>query len=975
MADYHSRTEKRQAMQNKGKKNNTGKNGNVPAGGGGGNKKKSIFKRVLLILTLLFLFFILAGTITVFAIIKDSPALNPAALKDPVSTQILDKNNKAFTTVFQNEKRIYANINEIPDQVQQAFISTEDARFYKHFGIDPYRIGGAVVANLTHGFGSEGGSTITQQVIKNSYLSPKKTLTRKIQEAYLAIKLEQKYTKKQILEMYLNKIYLGESAYGVGTASKVYFGKKVENLSLAQSAMLAALPKAPSHYDPLDNPTDAKNRRNLVLDLMVKHKAITQAQADKAKAVPMDKMLKGHQKLAKSKSKYDAYVNYVYHELVQVKKVISKDEFYSGGLKIYTALDPKAQSRLEDVLNNDANFPGVKDNFEAGATIVDTQTGAIRAIGGGRNYQYGDLNWGTSPKANQVGSTAKPILDYGPAIDYLKWSTGHIVDDSKFSYSGGQEVGDWDGRYEGKMTIRKALAESRNIPAIKTLLDVQDQAGNDKEKAFTNKLGFNFKNIYPSYAIGSYSSSPLQMAGAYAAFGNQGVYNQPFAVEKIVYPEGNTKTFDHEQHAAMHDYTAYMVTDMLKSVMDRSAGGTGWRANISGVPLAGKTGTQNIDSKFAKKYHLTKDEVKHGASDSWFIGYTPKLTMSIWTGYVSPYDKKGNGTFLNSEESHMGQSAFKAVMSDLVSSNTSDWKKPDSVVSKAIEKDTGLLPSKSTPSDKIIHELFVKGQAPDKVSTKYKSEKLPSPTNLQANYDAASKSISLTWDYGSKKDVKFDISGDGISQTASDTKATLNNVKPGKDYTLTVTAKSSDPKYDPSDPATVKVKVPADNTNQGKDKNQQSKAKLPAPSGVAGQYNPDNRTLSLTWSYSGDQPATFDVSVNGSTQSTTTPTLTVNNIEAGKDYKVTIVAKPQDPSKGQPSDPTTTTVKIPKDKQQQPPANGTNSNNNSGNNNSGNNNSDNSSNSNSNSSTDNSNPGNNSPDKNKNKTPDKKPAN
>lgn len=300
MADYHSRTEKRQALQN------TGKKGKPPTGGGG-KKKKSIFRRVLLILILLFLFFILAGTITVFAIIKNAPNLDPAALKDPVSSQIIDKNNKVATSVFQTQQRTYVSINKIPDLVQKAFVSTEDARFYKHFGIDPYRIGGAIVANITHGFGSEGASTITQQVIKNSYLSPKKTLTRKIQEAYLAIKLEQKYTKKQILEMYLNKIYLGEQAYGVGTASKVYFGKKVEDLTLAQSAMLAALPKAPSYFDPLSNPSAAKKRRDLVLDLMVKNKAISQAQADKAKQVSMKDMMKGHQKLTSSKSKYDAF--------------------------------------------------------------------------------------------------------------------------------------------------------------------------------------------------------------------------------------------------------------------------------------------------------------------------------------------------------------------------------------------------------------------------------------------------------------------------------------------------------------------------------------------------------------------------------------------------------------------------------------------------------------------------------------------
>ncbi|MFC7392668.1 transglycosylase domain-containing protein [Scopulibacillus cellulosilyticus] len=666
MTEYKSRAERRQAKQKDNDKQPKGKKGN----------KKGLFKRIVLIIFLVILFLVLAGVITVFAVIKQAPSLDPKLLKDPMSTTIYDKNGHKIDTVYSQQNRTYAPINKIPEVVQDAFISTEDNRFYKHFGIDPYRIGGAVVANITHGFGSEGGSTLDQQVIKNSLLTPKKTLTRKVQEAYLAIKLDQKYSKKQILEMYLNKIYLGEQAYGVGTAAKVYFGKNVKDLTLPEAAMLASLPKAPSYYDPLANPKAAKQREDLVLDTMAKNHYITQAQADKAKQVSIKEMTKDHKGLKTPKRKYTAYINYVYNELVNKKKVISKDEFYQGGLKIYTNLDPKAQQRVQDVLNNDGNFPGVKKNFQAGTALIDTKTGAIEAIGGGRHYQDG-INWATSTD-NAVGSTAKPIMDYGPAVEYENWSTAHRVVDEPYKYSNGHTLENWDGQYKGPMTIRDALAQSRNIPAVKTLHQLMGDLGQSKIKDFTNNLGFNFKNIYESYAIGSFTASPLQMAGAYAAFGNNGVYNEPYAVKSIEFPDGHTIDLDHKEHVAMHDYTAYMITDMLKSVI-HDPQGTGRDANLPGVPVAGKTGSTNIPDDYARQHGISSYDQLHGDLDSWFVGYTTDLTMAVWTGYT-PSNESDSGSFLPVSEQHYSQDIFKYVMEDLASPNTPDFKKPNSVV-------------------------------------------------------------------------------------------------------------------------------------------------------------------------------------------------------------------------------------------------------------------------------------------------------
>lgn len=719
-----SRAERRQAKRQD--------NQNQPKGQKG--KKKGLFKRIALICFLIILFLVLAGVITVFAIIKQAPTLDPKLLKDPMSTTIYDKNGHKIDTVYTQENRTYAPINKIPKVVQEAFISTEDNRFYKHFGIDPYRIGGAVVANLTHGFGSEGGSTLDQQVIKNSLLTPQKTLTRKIQEAYLAIRLDQKYSKQQILEMYLNKIYLGEAAYGVGTAAKVYFGKNVQDLTLPEAAMLASLPKAPSYYDPLANPKEAKQRQELVLDTMAKNHYITKEQADKAKQVSIKELTKNHKGLQKPKRKYNAYINYVYDELVNKKKVISKDEFYQGGLKIYTNLDPKAQQRLQDVLNNDGNFPGVKKNFQAGAAIIDTKTGAVQAIGGGRHYENG-INWATSTD-NAVGSTAKPIMDYGPAIEYQNWSTAHRVIDKPYKYKNGQSLGNWDGKYKGTMTMREALAQSRNIPAVRTLHQLLEDEGEGKIKEFTSKLGLDFKDVYESYAIGAFTASPLQMAGAYAAFGNNGVYNEPHAVTSIAFPDGHTIDLDHKEHVAMHDYTAYMITDMLKSVI-HDPQGTGRDANISGVPVAGKTGSTNIPDEYAQKHGLSSYEQLHGDLDSWFVGYTTELTMSVWTGYT-PSNDPDSGSYLPVSQQHYAQDIFKYVMQDLVSPHTPDFKKPDSVIESG-----GELYVRGHQSDDVI--------VPKHAGTDKKKEQSSSSSEEQSSTDTNSSDNS---DNSKQKDNK-----------------------------------------------------------------------------------------------------------------------------------------------------------------------------------------------------------------------------
>lgn len=637
------------------------------------NKKAVLFKKVLLYSLALMLLIILAGGIWIFSIIKNAPELSASKLQTPFSSQIYDKDGELITTLFMEQNRIKVNMQDVPDKMKRAVISIEDRRFYQHNGIDIKRIIGALVANIEEGWGSEGGSTITQQVVKRTVLSPEKTLSRKIKEAYLAIQLENRYSKNQILQMYLNNIYYGNGAYGLATASKTYFGTKdLSQLNVSQMALLAGLPNAPSYYDPFEYPERAAERRSDVLNAMVVTRTITEEQAAKAESIPVKQLVMKQKKINQNNQDrpYKAFIDQVYHELVVEQKVISDEQFYQGGLKIYTTLDADVQEKVYRLLKTDKiSYPDKQ--FEVGIALIDTQTGAIRAVGGGRDFlAIGDTNYGAQEKS-PPGSTFKPIIDYGPAIEYLNWSTAHTLIDEPYSYSDGTPIHEWDGEYWGEMTMRRALAWSRNIPALKTFQAV----GKENAAAFAGSLGIKLeKPIFEPAAIGGLSSgvTPLQLASAYAAFGNGGIYHQPYTVMKIVFQNGNKKKVQHESARAMHDYTAYMITDMLKTAMDS---GTGTAADIPGVPVAGKTGSTNIPEHLRDKY-----KIDDGLLDSWFVGYTTQYSTAIWTGY--PKFKEGNNVhYIHYDGSEdIAKEIFQQLMGNLSSPDTPDFEKPDSVI-------------------------------------------------------------------------------------------------------------------------------------------------------------------------------------------------------------------------------------------------------------------------------------------------------
>ncbi|QGH35549.1 PBP1A family penicillin-binding protein [Gracilibacillus salitolerans] len=671
--------------------------------------------RIIIATFLIFLSLLIIGGISLFALIQDTPALSEEQLQNPSTSVIYDKNENKVANITGNEHRLPVNIDDVPTQVQNAFIAIEDARFRKHSGVDLKRIAGAILANMEEGWGAEGGSTITQQVVKNTYLSPEKTLKRKAQEAYLAIQMEKNYSKDEILEMYINTIYFGHGAYGLGAAAEVYFNKDVSELTVSEAALLAGLPQRPSGYDPFKYPEAATDRREIVLSAMERHNFISSEMAEEAKNTEIESMLSQEQE----NNSYQGFIDYAIEELI--KKGFEENELYNGGFKIYTTLDPEAQAFTNEVMTGTDTIPFPDEAFKAGVVLMDTKTGAIRAIGGNRDPEAEGIqrgfNFATDIK-RQPGSTIKPILDYGPAIEYNNWSTYHQIKDEKLELDG-KEFKNYDGRFHGIVSMRESLVNSYNIPAIKTFLELE----NDQAKQFAANLGIDLEHAYPSYAIGGFGNedgvSPLKMAGAYATFGNNGQYHEPYAVTKVEYPAGEVRELESEGQKAMNDYTAYMITDMLKDVVEE---GTGTLARIDGLPMAGKTGTTN-----------PPEGISAGSTDSWFVGYTTEYTAAVWTGYETTSTEQ----FISKEDARISRLLFKEIMSHASQDiETADFTKPSSVEEVMIDTRNGKVASNHTPSSSIVAELFVKGTT---IPMEYKPVQKDTTNNNSNNQEEKEK--------------------------------------------------------------------------------------------------------------------------------------------------------------------------------------------------------------------------------------------
>lgn len=708
-------------------------------------KKHKILKRVFLSLLALGFVGLIAGAGLFFYYAKDSPALNLTKLSDSVGTRFFDQDGNLIDELGA-ESRIQLKPSEAPTVLKDAVVSVEDKRFYSHFGVDPIRIVGSALSNLKAGGVTAGGSTLTQQLIKLSFFSTKQsdqTLRRKAQEAWLAIQLERTLSKEEILTLYINKVYMANGVYGMGTAAKTYYGKDAADLTVAQAALLAGIPNAPNTYDPYTHPEAAKKRRDIVLLTMYDNKKISKDEYDKAKATAISDGLIA---LTTADDNRKVVDNYLTSAINEIKAKTGKDAF-TEGMDVYLNLDLEQQENLYNLVNSgtDVTFPD--DEMQVASTITDPTTGAVVAQIGGRkiadNVQFGinrATNAGTTGR--DVGSTMKPLIDYGPAIEYNNYSTGEIINDSPYKYPGTDiSVRNADREYWGNITLRTALTDSRNVPAVKTLMDV----GVGKAGEFLGKLGITLDKIEGSTAI----SAPLsteQLAGGYGAFANGGVYSKPYYVNKIVYQDNTEVTFKPESSQAMKDTTAYMITDVLKDVVQD---GTGVVANIDGLIQAGKTGTSNYDETVYDK--IIGD--KNGTPDVSFVGYTTNYVVAVWTGYDDYYHAV-------SQDAHaLAATIYKYTMAKLAEGvpNT-DWEMPD-----------GLVRSGG--------ELYLKDHydEPEEVTPSSSSSTAPSSTSSSSTTSESSSSSTVP---SSSEEPPVSSSSSSESTTPSSSESTVQSSAP-----------------------------------------------------------------------------------------------------------------------------------------------------------------------------------------------------
>ena len=586
-------------------------------------------------ISLFFLLLILGGLVFGYYASK-APTLSEKDLIATTSSKIYDNQNNLIADLGA-EKRINVKTNEIPTDLVNAIVAIEDHRFFNHRGVDFIRIGGAFFSNLRGG--RQGGSTLTQQLIKLTYFSTSssdQTLSRKIQEAWLATQLEQKATKQEILTYYINKVYMSNGNYGMQTAARSYYAKDLKDLSLPQVALLAGMPQAPNQYDPYTNPEAALQRRNLVLKEMLDMKSITNEQYESAVNTPVTD---GLQSLTGS-SNYPAYMDNYLKEVIQQVEEETGYNVLTTGMDVYTNVDTAAQKRLWDIYNSDeyVNYPD--NELQVASTIIDVTNGKVIAQLGSR-HQSSNVSFGTNQAVEtnrDWGSTMKPISDYAPAIEYEEYnSTGVTIPDTPYNFPGtNTQINNWDRQYYGNISMVYALQQSRNVTAVRAL----EKVGLKKAQKFLSSIGIDYPEMVYANAISSntsdssnkYGASSEKMAAAYATFANGGTYYKPQYVNRVVFSDGTTKNFETSGTRVMKEATAYMMTDMLKSVI---TAGLGYNANISGLYHAGKTGTSNYADNELKK--LTKDYSYSSivTPDESFVGYTTQYSMAVWTGYTN----------------------------------------------------------------------------------------------------------------------------------------------------------------------------------------------------------------------------------------------------------------------------------------------------------------------------------------------------
>ncbi|MFT8872918.1 MAG: PBP1A family penicillin-binding protein [Sporolactobacillus sp.] len=554
------------------------------------------------------------------------------------SSVIVDEQGREISRLYA-ENRDPVTLKQIPERVQDAFIATEDVRFYQHSGIDLRGTMRALVTDVFAGEKEEGGSTITQQLARNAYLSDEKTWFRKFKEAAIAIDLERRYSKKQILEMYLNQLYFGHGVYGVQMAAQFFFGKNVGDLTEEEAALLAALPKGPNGYSPLLHPQKALERRNLVLDLLHKYGYIGASQTAQLKGTTLG--LNVHK--IQVNPQYDTYIDMVKQEAEQ-RYHISLEDLTRGGYRIVVPINMTAQAASYAAFQDNRYFRGTNPNVSPqGAFVLMNKSGAVLAVQGGRNYVTGSYNRVCVQR--QPASAFKPLAVYGPALDSGRYQPYSLLQDKEVTYPQYDNYApkNYSGKYSGEMTMYNALTVSENAPAVWLL----NQIGISTSKSYLQKLGMDIPDKGLAIALGGleHGVTPLQMASAYTAFDNRGEKADPYFIDAIYNNEGQKIAADHPNETKVFSkQTAWYMTRMLQSVVQSGTA----RAGRSRTAIAGKTGSTAYTAS--------------GLRDAWFVGYTPDVVGSVWIGY----DQTNSSQFLNGT-SDDAVLLFKSVINQMSS--------------------------------------------------------------------------------------------------------------------------------------------------------------------------------------------------------------------------------------------------------------------------------------------------------------------
>ena len=685
------------------------------------HKKLKIFLIVIFSLGILGL--IATGFFFALVIKTANPKYDVSKLYNQESSIIYDRDNNIIAELA-FEKREVISYEELPEVLVNAIIATEDSRFFQHNGFDILRFTKASIGQVM-GRDSGGASTLTMQISKNRFTSIEASgfegILRKFQDIYLSVfKLERDYTKKEIIEIYANSFYLGGSSYGVEQACQTYFGKSAKDINLAEAALIAGLYQSPSEYDPLVNPDKAENRRQTVLYLMELHGYITKEEREIASKLTVPTLLKNKQKI--DSKQYLAFINTVIKE---VETRTGKNPYYTS-MHIYSTMDSEKQKFLDELMYTDNIHKWENPVVDAGIVILETGTAEIVGVAGGRKTVALGYNTATDIK-NQIGSTSKPLYDYGPAIEYNNISTYNLIADEPYKYSSGAMLYNYDYKNVGLITTRNSIRDSRNVPALKTFQSV----GRANVKEFVTKLHLHPESdLHEAHSLGGYNGeSPLSLAGAYQAYANGGYYIEPHSVRKVIFVDTNEEfNVVTPKEKVMKASTAYMIQDMMITAAQKSYGSA-----INGATVASKTGTTTYSPSFLKQNGMSSNAVK----DLWYAGFNKDYTLTVWYGYHEVnkqyYSKRGNSTH---------RTLFITVGKKLFKGNRMQ-SRPSNVVSSRVEVNSypAKLPSEFTPSKYVTTELFINGTQPTEVSTRF--SRLNNVTNLSGTFENGK--VYLAW--------------------------------------------------------------------------------------------------------------------------------------------------------------------------------------------------------------------------------------